>query len=113
LIGGVSALSYFLSGSGREWSSFRFVGFLPARKSERLRLFKEVIPEPLLFFESPHRLQSTLELLAQTKPEARLILAKELSKWAENFFEGKACELLSSISSFKGEWVGCIVSEKD
>ena len=61
-----------------------------------------------IFFESPHRIESTLNILEETQPERRILLAKELSKMSEKFFEGTASELLKKIQSFKGEWVGLL-----
>ena len=111
IIGGVSALSYFLAGLGCELSTFRFIGFLPARTADRQKLFRQDAHEPTVFFESPHRLQTTLETAAGLVPNRRFILAKELSKISEGFFEGTPAELLKTVKSFKGEWIGCFFPE--
>lgn len=106
IIGGTSSLTSFLSGCGVELERFSFIGFLPARVVDRRKIFDKGILEPLVFFESPHRIESTLGLLKEVYPAQKLILAKELSKISENFFEGTADELLKVIKSFKGEWIG-------
>jgi 16S rRNA (cytidine1402-2'-O)-methyltransferase len=111
VIGGVSAVTYFLAGLGVELESFRFIGFLPPKTVQRERLFKEDCKEPTIFFESPHRVQSTLEILREQRPLMRLAFAKELSKISEAFFWGTAEEILKKVPSWKGEWVGLCLPE--
>ena len=108
IIGGVSALTHFIAGLGRPLESFSFIGFLPPRTKDREKIFKDGIHQPLIFFESPHRIQSTLELLAEIEPNLQMSLGKELSKISEAFFDGTASEVLKQIRSTKGEWVGCL-----
>ncbi len=109
IIGGVSSLTYFISGLGRELESFKFIGFLPPRAKDRTEIFKQRSNSSLVFMESPHRIESTLDLLIQSLPETTIILAKELSKVSENFFVGTPESVKKQITSFKGEWMGCIV----
>ncbi len=106
VIGGVSALTYFLAGAGHAFDTFRFIGFLPHRLKDRRLLLEGSHEEPTIFFESPHRIQSTLELLRDVRPQWNLIMAKELSKISERFFIGNAETILKDISSYKGEWMG-------
>lgn len=109
IIGGVSSLTYFLAGLGCVLDSFRFVGFLPPRLKDRKTLIENLSEDNLVFMESPHRIESSLELLKEIAPHRRLILGKELSKVQESFFDGTAIELLKKIPSFKGEWMGCLL----
>ncbi|MDB5038385.1 MAG: rsmI, partial [Bacteriovoracaceae bacterium] len=109
IIGGVSALTYFIAGLGRDLPSFRFIGFLPPRRKDREALFQNEIAEPTIFMESTHRIESTLEILKTLKPQSEIILAKELSKISENFYSGYPEAVLKKISSFKGEWMGCFL----
>lgn len=106
VIGGTSALTHFLAGCGLELESFRFIGFLPEKKSRREVLFKTEFSEPTIFFESCHRMEKTLQLLGSQLPEMQVVLAKELSKISERFFYGTAEQLLQEIPSYKGEWIG-------
>lgn len=112
VIGGVSALTAFLAGAGIELESFRFVGFLPPRLVDRKRFFEGSILEPTIFFESPHRIEASLQLLAELKGDGFLILAKELSKISEAFFSGYPHEILKVVKSFKGEWIGMILPDR-
>jgi len=111
IVGGVSALTYFMAGLGEDLESFSFIGFMPAKSAQRARLIQAGVSVPTMFFESPHRMESTLKIFAEERPAARLVLAKELSKISERFFMGTAVELLKNIPSWKGEWVGLWFSE--
>lgn len=106
VIGGVSSLTYFIAGLGVELSTFRFIGFLPAKTSQRQKWMSQPVSEPTIFFESSHRIEKTLLLFSEVQPAAQLVLAKELSKLSEAFFKGTPKDLLGTIRSWKGEWVG-------
>lgn len=107
VIGGVSALTYFLAGLGEDLEVFRFVGFLPARSQQR-KVFLGTVVEPTIFYEGPHRLEATLRLWGEQEPGRKIALGKELSKISERFFVGSIEEVISEIKSYKGEWVGCL-----
>jgi len=109
VIGGPSSLTSFIAGLGVELETFRFIGFLPPRVKDRQSWIQRPFEEPVIFFESPHRLESTLELLMQFAADRHLILAKELSKISEAFYAGTPSEVRSKIGSFKGEWIGCLM----
>jgi len=103
VLGGVSALTHFVAG---EIPIFTFVGFLPSRIVDRQRFFSQPWTNPFIFFESPHRIESTLGLLKERLPSHNLILGKELSKISEAYFRGTPEALLKTIPSYKGEWIG-------
>lgn len=111
VVGGPSALTSFIAGLGHELGHFRFVGFLPPKSAQREKFFETSFEEPTIFFESPHRLQKTLEISAKKRSDLFFVLAKELSKVSESFFEGEADELLQKIPSWKGEWIGLVVEK--
>jgi 16S rRNA (cytidine1402-2'-O)-methyltransferase len=48
-----------------------------------------------IFFESPHRILSTLEILTAIDPEARTCVARELTKKFETYHRGTAAEVLA------------------
>ncbi len=89
---GASAVVTALVVSGLGAASWRFVGFLPRRRAERERLLVGS-PETVVAFESPQRLASTLELLAQREPSRALAVCRELSKLHEEVARGSAAEL--------------------
>lgn len=112
VIDGPSAITHFLAGLGFRFEAFRFVGFLPPRKKDRTDFFSQDFKELTIFFESPHRIQATLELLVESQRDLQLALGKEFTKISEAFFFGKAGGLIKEIPSFKGEWVGAIFPEE-
>lgn len=108
IIDGPSALTHFIAGLGENLNEFKFIGFLPAREKDRRDSFSRPVQEPIIFFESPHRIESTLRILSEISPQRRISLGKEFTKISEAFFNGTPDELLNLIRSFKGEWVGCL-----
>jgi 16S rRNA (cytidine1402-2'-O)-methyltransferase len=82
---GPSAISGAWSVAGIDHAPFAVLGFLPARAGDRETLLKEAAATgwPLLFFEAPHRLKASAELLARIFPERRLVICREMSKLHE------------------------------
>jgi 16S rRNA (cytidine1402-2'-O)-methyltransferase len=60
-----------------------------------------------IFFESPHRIVSMLEILAELDPAARTCVARELTKKFETYHRGTAAEVLAHFKLHppKGEFV--------
>jgi 16S rRNA (cytidine1402-2'-O)-methyltransferase len=114
---GPSAVLTALVGSGFPVHAFRFLGFLPIKKGRRLAVMEESlgIEGTSIFFESPHRLLSTLELLAEKHPGARCCVARELTKKFETYHRGTAAELEAhfKVHGPKGEIVFLITGDED
>lgn len=112
---GPSAVLTALVGSGLPVHAFRFLGFLPVKKGRRLAVLEEslVTDGTSIFFESPHRLLSTLELLAERHPQAPVCVARELTKKFETYHRGPAAELLAhfQVHPPKGEIVFLLAGE--
>lgn len=106
---GPSAVLTALIGSGLPCHAFRFGGFLSVKSGKRRTAMSEVLQsgETGIFFESPHRIVSTLELLAEMAPEARVCVARELTKKFETYHRGTPEEVLAWFRSHgtKGEMV--------
>ena len=106
---GPSAVITALIGSGFPCHAFRFGGFLPVKSGKRKSALEAVLSsgETGIFFESPHRLVSTLEILAELDPAARVCVARELSKKFETYHRGSAAEILAHFQAHppKGEIV--------
>ena len=109
---GPSALLPALNMSGIEANKFLFFGFLNSKKSiakkelEGLKSLKYTI----VFYEAPHRIKSTLELILDVFGDRRLAICREISKIHEEIFRGNVKEALENYSEIKGEIV--IVVEK-
>lgn len=84
-----------LAGSGLPTNQFTFLGFLPRRRGELERLFKDYrsgLPT-LVFFESPHRIEKTLAIIEAVLGDRWLVIARELTKTHEEFLRGPAAVL--------------------
>ncbi len=107
-IPGPSAVITALCASGMPTDKYLYLGFLPVKKG-RQTLFKKMAESPytVVFYESPHRLRKTLEQLSDFIPaDAKVVVAKELTKIYENYYRGNLKEVLDQLpESIKGEYV--------
>lgn len=103
-IPGASAVTTAVIGSGFKCDDgYRFCGFLPAKKNERVKVLESLTSETslLVFFVSPHKLVKTLEDVAAVYsklPPRRVCVARELTKRHEEFFRGTCEECLEEFS---------------
>ena len=106
---GPSAVLTALIGSGLPCHAFRFGGFLSVKSGKRRSAMAAVLEsgETGIFFESPHRIVSTLEILLEIAPTARICVARELTKKFETYHRGTPEELLAWFKAHgtKGEMV--------
>jgi 16S rRNA (cytidine1402-2'-O)-methyltransferase len=106
---GPSAVITALIGSGFPCHAFHFGGFLSVKSGKRRSVLTTALEsgETSIFFESPHRIISTLEILADIDPDARACVARELTKKFETYHRGSAAEVLAhfQIHPPKGEIV--------
>lgn len=110
-IPGASALTAALSISGIPSPQFTFYGFLPHKKG-RETIFKEISASERtsVFYESPHRIEKTLESLAKHLPEnKKVVIARELTKIFEETVSGTATEVMAYFKqnhgNVRGEFV--------
>lgn len=108
VVNGPSALLPALIGSGISTSSFYFHGFLPSKLNlsiEEECLLRER-KESLIFYESPHRIQKTMNYLYNILGNRKVTLARELTKINEEYLYGTLEEFLTfDYTSIKGEIV--------
>lgn len=108
-IPGATAFVSALTVSGLSTDSIFFGGFLPSKKGERLKRLEEVrgIPATLIFYESPHRLQKSLEDCFSVLGNRNASVVRELTKLHEEIQRGNLRELSawSMQSAPKGEMV--------
>jgi 16S rRNA (cytidine1402-2'-O)-methyltransferase len=88
---GPSAALSALVASALPADRWRFVGFLPRKRSELEAVFGS--PETLVAFESPRRVASSLRVLASLDPVRPVAVARELTKVHEEVVRGIASEL--------------------
>lgn len=113
---GVSAVTAALSVSGFPADRFRFLGFLPRRRAERIAVLTDAAfadaartnagyaGETLVVFESPHRLRATLSDIAEVLDDAPLAVCRELTKLHEEIWRGAASDALRHFTEPRGEF---------
>ncbi|MDR2778288.1 MAG: 16S rRNA (cytidine(1402)-2'-O)-methyltransferase [Rickettsiales bacterium] len=105
----IAAMSVSCLGSDR----FLFVGFLPSSLGQRKQELSELLErkESIICYESPLRLISTLEIIANLDGERVICVARELTKIFEDIKTGKVIEILDyyrekfSLEKARGEIV--------
>jgi len=98
-IPGANAMVAALAASGLAAEQFTFVGFLPARPTERRKAMRELSAEPrtLVLYEAPHRVLDTLEDALEIWGNRPAVIARELTKIHEEFLRGHLDELVVSL----------------
>lgn len=94
---GPSAVLTALALSGLPVDRFCFEGFAPRKQGERERVFASLAAEPrtMVFFESPHRTETTLRAMGQAFGfDRRAAVCRELTKTYEEAARGTLLELL-------------------
>src|SRR5271168_1096695 len=101
-IPGAAAFLAALVASGLPTDSFRFSGFLPAKRGERRALLESVreSPRTQVFYEAPHRTKEALEDIVEVLGANRhVVVAREVTKLHEEFLRGRAAEILEQFKS--------------
>jgi 16S rRNA (cytidine1402-2'-O)-methyltransferase len=102
VIPGPSAVLTALAISGLPVDRFAFEGFLPRKPRARDRYLADLADErrTLVFFESPHRTESTLRAMLEAfGPERRLVVCRELTKTYEEVVRGTTAELVAWVEA--------------
>jgi len=93
---GPSAVLAALVSSGLPTNQFTFLGFLPRKRGELERVIRDAgeAKRTFVFFESPHRVQKTLAIMASALGPRSLVVAREITKVHEEFLRGTPATLL-------------------
>ena len=116
VISGPSAFISALVSSGLETNHFYFHGFLSAKEGEAKSELEELKSkrETLIFYEAPHRIKKTLQILFDVLGNRKVSLHRELTKLNEENIIGNLDELLTiDESTLKGEMVIIVEGNKD
>ena len=104
---GPSAVITALVGSGFPADRFFFGGFLPVKSGRRANEIAQAAArsETSIYFESPHRIERTLEALQAACPDRPVCVARELTKTFEEYRRGLPAEVLAHFQKHppKGE----------
>jgi 16S rRNA (cytidine1402-2'-O)-methyltransferase len=104
-IPGAAAFLAALVASGLPTDSFRFSGFLPAKRGERRAALEAIksSPRTQVFYETPHRIVDALEDVVEVLGAQRhVVIAREVTKLHEEFLRGRAGEVLQTLKSRDG-----------
>lgn len=96
---GPSAAVAALAVSGMPIHTFQFVGFLPAKPTQRRRLLEQVARAPVttIAFESPRRILAALRDVRAVLGERMVAVAREMTKLHEEFLRGTCSEVIATL----------------
>ena len=114
-IPGASAVVTALVVSALPANQFTYLGFLPRKNAERIRLLQSIAHEhrTIVAFESPNRLLSSLNDIAQVLGNRRIAIVRELTKIHEEVFRGSISEAVDHFQQPRGEFTLVIEGEKE
>lgn len=103
---GASAVLAALVASGLPARTFTYLGFLPRAAGDRRRVLTAAAAgaPTSVFFESPHRVVSTLVLLAEICPERQIAVCRELTKLHEEIWRGLVRDAAAHFAVPRGEF---------
>ncbi|AMY06850.1 Ribosomal RNA small subunit methyltransferase I [Luteitalea pratensis] len=112
-IPGASAVLAALTMSGVPSSQFTFLGFPPVKQGPRRRWCEEAASyhHPVVFFEAPHRIRQTLEMLRDVAGAGRRVaVCREITKRHEELIRATLADVVShpSIAEPVGEFT-CVL----
>ena len=116
VISGGCAFINALVSSSIDTAHFYFHGFLSAKENEQVQELEALKnkEETLIFYESPHRIETTLKTLYKVLGDRYISLQRELTKLNEEKVYGRLSEVLSiDMSTLKGEMVIVVEGNKD
>ena len=107
VVPGPSAVTTAIAVSGFSGDSFLFLGFLSRRKKDRIEKLESIktFMDPIVIFESPHRLLATLKELLDIVGDRDIAICRELTKWYEEIFHGLISEAIDYFNTPRGEFV--------
>ncbi len=100
-IPGASAVTSLVSISGLFADRVLFYGFLPLKKGKRKKALQELasLPYPIVFYESPRRIEETLGFVLDIMGDRKIAVVKEMTKVFETTYRGTVNEVIDSLSA--------------
>lgn len=114
-IPGASAILSALVTSGLVIQPFTFIGFLPRKISEQKEMLKSYVEraETLVIYESPMRIEKTLQTLYEVLGNRKISIARELTKAFETIIRTSLSDSITMEMNPKGEYVIVIEGSKE
>lgn len=112
-ISGPNAALNALVGSGLDTNHYFFYGFLDSKASKAKTELNEVkdLPYTIIFYEAPHRINKTINLMLEVLGDRKVVIARELTKLHEQFLRGKLSDFKDI--DVKGEIVIVLEGKKE
>jgi 16S rRNA (cytidine1402-2'-O)-methyltransferase len=103
---GPSALLAAVVASGFPLAPLTWLGFGPRRGKDLYDWLQRIrgIPHTVCFLESPHRIEQTINALADILGERQISLARELTKAHQEVHRGFARDVFGQMHSIRGEF---------
>jgi len=103
--------------SGFPLHDFVFEGFLPAKRSGRVKKLNALRNEPrtMIFYESPHRLLKFLADMLEVLGDRKLVIACELTKMFEEIYRGSVSLAIQRFTEIKprGEFTIVVMGKNE
>ncbi|HHU56439.1 MAG TPA: 16S rRNA (cytidine(1402)-2'-O)-methyltransferase [Acholeplasmataceae bacterium] len=111
---GANAALTALVASGLPSDKFYFHGFLPSKKTQRIKELKSLqdIKVSIIFYEAPHRIKKTLDDIYEVFGDREIVIAREISKKFEEYTRANISEIINQLSEVKGEIVLIVKGSK-
>ncbi|MGB1243990.1 MAG: 16S rRNA (cytidine(1402)-2'-O)-methyltransferase [Porticoccaceae bacterium] len=109
---GACAAIAALSVAGLPTDKFKFMGFLPAKSTQRKTALTAIkgSTETMVYYEAPHRIADTLADMVEVLGADRdAFMAREISKTFETYLQGSMAELLELVQADSNQQRGEIV----
>ena len=104
---GASAGITALVASGLPCDKFYFYGFLDHKKSQKIKELTNLCDMEMttIFYESPHRIDETIEVMYEVYKDRNIVIARELTKKFEEYIRGNIKDIVNMKLNLKGEIV--------
>ena len=104
---GANAFVPALITSGLAPQPFTFYGFLDSKVSKRCKELEDLkyITNTIIFYEAPHRIKETMELILEIFGDRMVSLSREISKKYESIYRCNISDLIPTLENIKGEFV--------
>lgn len=113
-IPGACAFVQALIVSNLDLFPFTFYGFLNSRQSKRKKELEDLksMKSAIIFYESPHRLEETLNDILEILGNRKCSISREITKKFEEIYRGTVTEVINEVKDAKGEFVIVIEGNK-
>lgn len=93
--------------SGIAPQPFTFYGFLDSKVEKKRKELEKLkfISNAIIFYEAPHRILKTMQMILEIFGDREVSLAREISKKYESVYRGNISDLLPTLEDIKGEFV--------